>query len=72
MGEKRNACRLFVGKPVGKRPLGRPGCRWMNDIGMDLGDTEWDDVGWIGLAQELVNKPSGCIKCSETIEWLHN
>jgi hypothetical protein len=31
MGEKRNVYRLLVGKPVGKRPLGRPTCRWIDD-----------------------------------------
>jgi hypothetical protein len=36
MGEKRNAYRLLVGKPEGKRPLGRPKVRWVNNIRMDL------------------------------------
>jgi hypothetical protein len=52
MGEKRNACRLFVGKPEGKRPLGRPRRRWMDNIRMDLGEVGWSDVGRIGLAQD--------------------
>jgi hypothetical protein len=51
MGEKRNACRLLVGKPEGKRPLGRPRRRWV-DIRMDLGEVGWGDVDWIGLAQD--------------------
>jgi hypothetical protein len=38
MGEKRKAFRLFVGKPEGKRPLGRPRRRWVNNIRMDLGE----------------------------------
>jgi hypothetical protein len=46
-GEKRNAYRLLVGKPKGKRPLGRPRRRWM-----DLGELGWGDVVWIGLAQD--------------------
>jgi hypothetical protein len=37
MGEKRNAYRLLVGKPEGKSPLGRPRCRWVDNIKMDLG-----------------------------------
>jgi hypothetical protein len=49
--EKRNACRLFVGKPKGKRPLGRPRRRWVDNIRMDLGEIEWGGVGWIGLAR---------------------
>jgi hypothetical protein len=36
MGEKRNMYRLLVGKPEGKRPLGRPRCRWIDNIKMDL------------------------------------
>jgi hypothetical protein len=38
MGAKRNAYRLLVGKTEGKRPLGRPGRRWVDNIRMDLGD----------------------------------
>jgi hypothetical protein len=51
-GEKRDACRLLVGKPEGKRPLGRPRHSWVDNIAMDLGDFEWGDVDWIGLAQD--------------------
>jgi hypothetical protein len=52
MGEMRNAYRLLVGKPEGKRPLGRPRRRWMDNIRMDLGEVGWGDVDWIGLAQD--------------------
>jgi hypothetical protein len=52
IGEKRNACRLLVGKPEGKRPLGRPRRRLVDNIRMDLGEVEWSDVDWIGLAQD--------------------
>jgi hypothetical protein len=51
-GEKRNAYRLLVGKPEGKRPLGRTRRRWMVNIGMDLVEVGWGDVDWIGLAQD--------------------
>jgi hypothetical protein len=47
MGEKRNMYRLLVGKPEGKRPLGRPRCRWVDNIRMDL--EGWDGVMWTGL-----------------------
>jgi hypothetical protein len=50
-GEKRNAYRLWVGKPEGKRPLGRPGRRWVDNIKMDLREIEWDGTDWIDLAQ---------------------
>jgi hypothetical protein len=52
MGEKRTAHRLLVGKPEGKRPLGRPRHRWVDNIRMDLGEVGWSDVDWIGLAQD--------------------
>jgi hypothetical protein len=52
IGEKRNDYGLLVGKPEGKRPLGRPIRRWMDDIRMDLGEVGWGDVDWIGLAQD--------------------
>jgi hypothetical protein len=51
-GEKRNAYRLLVGKPEGKRPLGRPRRRWVDNIRMDHGEVGWSDVDWIGLAQD--------------------
>jgi hypothetical protein len=44
MGEKRGAYRLLVGKPEGKRPLGRPTRRWVDNIRMDLGEVGWGDV----------------------------
>jgi hypothetical protein len=52
-GEKRNAYRLLVGKPEGRRPLGRPRRRWVDNIMMDLGEVGWGDVHWIGLAQDM-------------------
>jgi hypothetical protein len=44
IGEKMNAHGLLVGKPVGKRPLGRQICRWVNNIRMELGEIEWYDL----------------------------
>jgi hypothetical protein len=41
-----------VGKPKGKRPLGRPRRRWVDNVRMDLEEVEWGDVDWIGLAQD--------------------
>jgi hypothetical protein len=51
-GEKRNAYRLFVGKPEGKRTLGRPRRRWEYNIRMDVREVGWGDVDWIGLAKD--------------------
>jgi hypothetical protein len=50
MGAKRNAYRLLVGKPEGKRPLGGPRRRWMDNMKMDLRETVWDGVDWIHMA----------------------
>jgi hypothetical protein len=52
MGEKRNAYRLLVGKPEGKRPLGRPRRSWVDSIRMDLLEIGWGGVDRIGLAQD--------------------
>jgi len=51
MGEKRGAYRVLVGKPEGKRPLGRTRCRWV-DISMDLQEVGYGSVDWIGRAQD--------------------
>jgi hypothetical protein len=51
-GEKRNAYRLLVGKREGKRPLGRPRLRWVDNIRKDLGEVGWGEVDWIGLAKD--------------------
>jgi hypothetical protein len=51
-GAKRNAYRILVGKPEGKRPLGKPRYRWMDNIKIDLGEIRWDGMYWISLAQD--------------------
>jgi hypothetical protein len=51
-GEKKNAYRLLVGKPEGRRPLERPRRRWLHNIRTDLVEVGWGDVDWIGLAQD--------------------
>ncbi|KAJ4426617.1 hypothetical protein ANN_26415 [Periplaneta americana] len=50
MGESRNAYRVLVGRPEGKRPLGRPRRRWEDNIKMDLREVGYDDRDWINLA----------------------
>jgi len=52
MGDEREAYRVLVGKPEGKRPLGRPRRRWVNNIRMDLQEVGCRYVDWIGLAQD--------------------
>jgi hypothetical protein len=52
IGEKRNAYRILVGKPEGKRPLGRPRCKWVDNIKMDPREIGWDGMDWIDLAQD--------------------
>jgi hypothetical protein len=79
IGEKRNAYKILVGKPEGRRPLGKPRRRWVDNIKMDLKEIEWDDIDWTDLAQEgpvedsceYGNEPSGSIKCWEVLEKLH-
>ncbi|PNF18258.1 hypothetical protein B7P43_G16303 [Cryptotermes secundus] len=50
MGEKRNACRILVGKPEGRRPLGRPSCRRVDNIKIDLGEIAWNGMDWTDLS----------------------
>jgi hypothetical protein len=76
MAEKRNAYRNLVGKPEGRRPLGRPRCGWEDNIKMDLRDVGWGGMDWIDLAQDRTsgesyehgNELSGSIKCWEILE----
>jgi hypothetical protein len=81
MWETRNAYGILVGKSEGKRPLGRPRHRWVDDIQMDH---KRDRMGWYGLDRtgsgygpvegsfEHGDEPSGSIKHWEVLEWLHN
>jgi len=52
MGEERGVCKVLVGKPEGKRPLGRPRRRWVGIIRMDLQEVGCGYMDWIGLAQD--------------------
>ena len=52
MGEDRGVHRVLVGKPEGKRPLGRPRRRWQDNIKMDLQEVGCGDMDWIELAQD--------------------
>jgi hypothetical protein len=54
MGERRGVYRFLVGKPEGKRPLGRPRRRWENKIKLDLREIGIDGANWIQLAQDRV------------------
>jgi hypothetical protein len=48
----RNLYKILVGKPIRKRPLGRPRRRWEDSIRMDLRETGWKCLAWIHLAQD--------------------
>jgi hypothetical protein len=52
MGETRNVHRILVGNPQGKRPLGRPRHRWVDNIIMGLRKIGWDGMDWIDLAED--------------------
>jgi hypothetical protein len=52
IGKKRNAYRILVGTPEGKKPLGRPRRRWVDNIKTDLKEIGWDGRDWIDLAQD--------------------
>jgi hypothetical protein len=78
MGKRKEAYRVLVGNPEGKRQLGRPRCRWEDNIKMDLQEVGWG-MDWIDLAQDrdrwraLVkavssNEPSGSIKCRKFLD----
>jgi hypothetical protein len=74
MCEKRNAYRILVGKPEGRRPLGRPRRRWVNNIKIYLREIGWAGMYWIDVAQgpeedscEHGNEPSGSVKCLEVL-----
>jgi len=52
VGEGRGVYRVLVGKPEGKTPLGRPRCRWEDNIKMDLQEVGCGSMDWIDLAQD--------------------
>jgi len=73
MGDSRRVYRVLVGKPEGKRQLGRSRRRWEDNIKMDLQEVGWGGMDWIDLAQnrdrcKRGNERSGSIKCGEFLE----
>jgi hypothetical protein len=76
MGDKRGVNRVLVGKPEGKRPLGRPRCTWEDNISMDLQEVGWEygmDSAGSGYRHvagtcECGNEPSGSIKSGELLD----
>jgi hypothetical protein len=77
IGKKRNANRVLVGKPEGKRPLGRPRCRWEDNIKMGLRqewygqDSSCSGEGPVEGSCEQGNEPSTSTKCWEVLEWMN-
>ncbi|KAJ4443652.1 hypothetical protein ANN_05327 [Periplaneta americana] len=78
MGESRNAYKVLVGRPEGKRPLGRPRRRWEDNIKMDLREVGYDDGDWINLAQDRDlceggnEHPAGILINIECKAWARN
>ena len=52
MGEERGVYRVLVGRPERRRPLGRPRCRWVDNIRMDFQELGCGYMDWIGLTQD--------------------
>jgi hypothetical protein len=53
MGEMRNAFKMLVGRPVGKRPCGGPRLRWDDNISIDVRKIGWGGVDWLHLVQDM-------------------
>jgi hypothetical protein len=78
MGGRRGAYRVWMGRPEGKRPLGRPRIRWEDNIKMDFQKVEWGS--WTGLMWRRSgegtgfcgcgNEPLASIKCGEVLDYL--
>jgi hypothetical protein len=76
MGERSGVYRVLVGKPEGKRPLGRPRPRWEDNIKMDLQERYvelWTGWSWLRMGRggryfKCFNEPSGFIKCGEFLD----
>jgi hypothetical protein len=52
MTDRSRTYKVLVGRPEGKRPLGRPRCRWEDNVKVDLQEVGWGDIYWIDLAQD--------------------
>ena len=77
ISEAREMCRVLVGKLKGRRPLGRPRRRWVDNIRMDLQEVGCGYMDWIWLVQDrdgladacrCGNEPSGSVKCGEFLD----
>ena len=76
--EERGVYSVLLGKPEGRRPLGRPRRRWVDNIRMDLQEVGSGYMDWIGLVQERQvadarecgNEPSGSVKCGKFLDYL--
>ncbi|KAJ4441929.1 hypothetical protein ANN_11792 [Periplaneta americana] len=69
MGESRNAYRVLVGRPEGKRPLGRPRRTWEDNIKMDLREVGYDDRDWINLVQDR-DRWRAYVRAAMNLKWM--
>jgi hypothetical protein len=74
-GKRREEYKVLVGKPEGKRPLGRPRRRWEDNIMIGLQEVGCGGMDWIELVEvegscECGNEPSGTVKCGEFLQQL--
>jgi hypothetical protein len=71
IGERRGAYGVLMGKPEGKRPLGRPRHRWEDNMKMDLQEVRCGGMDWIELGTcECGNETSGSINCGVFLDWI--
>jgi hypothetical protein len=70
MWDKKNAYRILVGKPEGKRPLECPRCRWVDNIKIDIREIRWDGMNWICLVQDRDQWRALCVHGDEPLDSL--
>jgi hypothetical protein len=72
MGKQRNAYRVLMEKPEGRRPLGRPRHRWEDNIKMDLKDIRWEGLDWIRLSEDRASSERAVLNTVVNIWVVYN